>query len=57
MKQERKKELVEAIKADQSVIRENNNYEYVDNEDEQAIFDAQKAAAVQKAFENFDGKE
>lgn len=50
-------ELVEAIKADQSVIRENNNYEYVDNEDEQAIFDAQKAAAVADKFKNFDGKE
>lgn len=50
-------ELVEAIKADQSIIRENNKYEYVDNEDEQAIFDAQKAAAVADKFKNFDGKE
>ena len=49
-------ELVEAIKADQSVMREENKYEYVDNE-EQAIFDAQKAQAVAEKFKDFDEKE
>ena len=49
-------ELQEAIRADQSVMREENKYEYTDNE-EQAIFDAQKAADVAKKFENFDNAE
>ena len=49
-------ELQEAIRADQSVMREENKYEYTDN-DEQAIFDAQKAADVAKKFEDFDSAE
>jgi recombination protein RecT len=49
-------ELQEAIRADQSVMREENKYEYTYNE-EQAIFDAQKAADVAKKFEDFDNAE
>ena len=49
-------ELQEAIRADQSVMREENKYEYTDNE-EQAILDAQKAADVAKKFEDFDSAE
>lgn len=49
-------ELQEAIRADQSVMREENKYEYTDN-DEQAIFDAQKAADVAAKFEDFDSAE
>ena len=49
-------ELQEAIRADQSVMREENKYEYTDI-DEQAIFDAQKAADVAKIFEDFDSAE
>jgi hypothetical protein len=37
-------------------MREENKYEYTDN-DEQAIFDAQKAADVAKKFEDFDAAE
>ena len=47
-------ELADAIRADQSVMREENNYEYVDNDGEQAIYDAQKAAAVAEKFADFD---
>ena len=50
-------ELQEALKADQSVMREENNYEYVDNEDEQSIYDAQKAQEVADKFANFDNSE
>lgn len=46
-------ELQEAIIADQSVMREENNYEYTDN-DEQQIIDAQKAQEVASKFEGFD---
>ena len=46
-------ELQDAIRADQSVMREENKYEYTDN-DEQAIFDAQKAADVAQKFADFD---
>lgn len=46
-------ELQDAIRADQSVMREENQYEYADNE-EQAIFDAQKAQEVAEAFADFD---
>ena len=46
-------ELQEAIRADQSVMREENKYEYTDN-DEQEIFDAQKAADVAAKFQDFD---
>lgn len=49
-------ELQEAIRADQSVMREENKYEYTDN-DEQAIIDAQKAADVAAKFEDFDSAE
>ena len=45
-------ELQEAIIADQSVMREENKYEYTDN-DEQAIIDAQKAQEVASKFADF----
>jgi len=45
-------ELQDAIRADQSVMREENKYEYTDNE-EQSIIDAQKAAAVAEKFSDF----
>lgn len=45
-------ELADAIQADQSVMREENKYEYVDYE-EQAIIDAQKAQAVNEKFKDF----
>jgi recombination protein RecT len=45
-------ELQDAIRADQSVMREENKYEYDDN-DEQSIIDAQKAQEVASKFENF----
>jgi outer membrane protein insertion porin family len=49
-------ELQDAIRADQSVMREENKYEYTDN-DEQAIVDAQKAADVAQKFQDFDSSE
>lgn len=45
-------ELQDAIRADQSVMREENNYEYIDNE-EQKIIDAQKAQEVADKFADF----
>lgn len=45
-------ELQEAIRSDQSVMREENKYEYVDNE-EQVIIDAQKAQEVAEKFQDF----
>lgn len=48
-------ELQDAIRADQSVMREENKYEYTDN-DEQTIIDAQKAAEVAQKFEDFDNE-
>lgn len=45
-------ELKEAILADQSVMREEDKYEYIDN-DEQQIIDAQKAQAVADKFADF----
>lgn len=45
-------ELQEAILADQAIMREENKYDYADNE-EQAIFDAQKAQEVAEKFANF----
>lgn len=45
-------ELQEAILADQSVMREENKYEYTDNE-EDAIIDAQKAQEVSDKFSDF----
>lgn len=47
-------ELQEALKADQSVMSEADSYEYVDNEDEQSIFDAQKAQEVADKFADFE---
>lgn len=49
-------ELQEAILADQSVMREENKYEYTDNE-EDAIIDAQKAQEVAEKFANFTKEE
>lgn len=46
-------EMQDAIKADQSVMYEADKYEYADNE-EQAIFDAQKAQEVADKFADFD---
>ena len=46
-------EMQEAIRADQSIQYEENKYEYTDNE-EQTIFDAQKAQEVAEAFADFD---
>ena len=48
-------ELQEAIIADQSIMREENKYDYADNE-EQAIFDAQKAQEVAEKFADFDNQ-
>ena len=45
-------ELADAIRADQSVMREENNYEYIDN-DEQKIIDAQKAQETADKFADF----
>ena len=45
-------ELADAIRADQSIMREENKYDYIDN-DEQAIFDAQKAQEIQGKFQGF----
>lgn len=49
-------ELQDAIQADQSVMREENQYEYVDNE-EQQIIDAQKAQQVAEMFNDFNENE
>lgn len=49
-------ELQDAIQADQSVMREENQYEYVDN-DEQQIIDAQKAQQVAEMFNDFNENE
>lgn len=49
-------ELQEAIRSDQSVMREENKYEYVDN-DEQVIIDAQKAQEVAEKFADFNDGE
>lgn len=49
-------EMQEAIKADQSVMTSENEYEYVDYEGEQQIIDAQKAAAVADAFADFNNE-
>lgn len=50
-------ELQDAILADQSVMREENNFDYVDNESEQAIYDAQKAQEVADKFADFETNE
>ena len=49
-------ELKDAIIADQSVMREENKYEYVDNE-KSAIFDAQKAQQVADKFADFNNEQ
>ena len=45
----------QAIKSDSAVLGENNSVRYVDNEED--AIDLEKAAAVQKAFEDFDSAE
>ena len=50
-------ELQDAILADQSVMREENKFDYIDNESEQAIYDAQKAQEVAEKFANFETNE
>ena len=54
-------EMADALKADQSVQYEDGKYEYMDNEQEKAMADAQKAAEVAAKFADFeevkDGKE
>ena len=49
-------ELKDAIIADQSVMREENKYEYVDNE-KSAILDAQKAQQVADKFADFNNEQ
>lgn len=49
-------ELKDALIADQSVMREENKYEYVDNE-KSAIFDAQKAQQVADKFADFNNEQ
>ena len=46
-------EMADAIKADQSVQFEANKYEYMDNEDEQTIIEAQKAQELANKFTEF----
>lgn len=46
-------EMQEAIRADQSVMRKENEYEYVDNESDTSIVDAQKAQEVAETFAQF----
>lgn len=48
-------EMEQAIKSDSAVLGENNSVRYVDNEED--AIDLEKAAAVQKAFEDFDSAE
>ena len=48
-------EMEQAIKSDFAVLGENNSVRYVDNEED--AIDLEKAAAVQKAFEDFDSAE
>lgn len=46
-------EMQDAIKADQSVMREQDKYEYIDNEGEQKLIDELKAAEVAEKFAEF----
>ena len=46
-------EMQDAIKADQSVQYAANQYEYVDNEIQQQIIDAQKAQEIADKFADF----
>lgn len=50
-------ELQEAIIADQSVMREENSYDYADNDGEDPISEAQKAQQAQRVAEMFNGFE
>lgn len=50
-------ELQDAILADQSVMREENKFDYIDNESEQSIYDAQKAQEVADKFADFQNNE
>jgi hypothetical protein len=47
--------MEQAIKSDSAVLGENNSVRYIDNEED--AIDLEKAAAVQKAFEDFDSAE
>lgn len=50
-------ELADAIRADQSIMREENTYDYADNDGVQTVIDAQKAQEVADKFADFnDGK-
>lgn len=46
-------EMADALKADQSVQYEDGKYEYTDNEEQQAMYDAQKAQEVADKFSDF----
>ena len=48
-------EMEQAIVSDSAVLGENNSVRYIDNEED--AIDLEKAAAVQKAFEDFDSAE
>lgn len=48
-------EMQDAISSDFGVLGENNSVRYIDNEED--AIDLEKAAAVQKAFEDFDSAE
>lgn len=50
-------ELQEAIIADQSVMREENSYDYADNDETDPISEAQKAQQAQRVAEMFNGFE
>lgn len=51
-------ELADAIRADQSVMRQNeHDYEYMDNDQEQQMIDAQKAQEVAAMFADFDAED
>ena len=47
-------EMKDAIQADQSVMFGKDEYTYMDNESEQAMIDAQKAAAIAEKFADYD---
>ena len=47
-------EMKDAIKADQSVMFKKDEYTYIDNESEQAMFDAQKAQEVANKFADYE---
>lgn len=49
-------ELQDAIKADQAVMRRENDYEYADNDVQLSPIDQEKAKQVAAKFENFDAE-